>query len=268
MGIVARTQLVPHRMSNVLNANALTVGHGERVLLRDLELSVAPGQLVCIIGRNGSGKSSLLRTLCALLPPLAGSVQLGDRHIRELSALERARRAAIVFAGRSTQGQVTVFDAVSMGRHPWTGWTGKLTVTDIGEVHAAMALTGADGWKDRTLQTLSDGEYQKVMIARAIAQGTALLLLDEPTAFLDLTSRVQLMRMLKTIADELQKGIVLSTHDLQLALDLGDALLVIGRDGRHWKGTPTEAIAQGVITREFDDGDVSFDAERGAFRPR
>ncbi|MEO8069244.1 MAG: ABC transporter ATP-binding protein [Flavobacteriales bacterium] len=255
-------------MSNVLNTTALAVGHGKHVLLRDLDLSIAPGQLVCIIGRNGSGKSSLLRTLCALLPPLSGSVCLGDRPMHELSALERARRAAIVFAGRTTQGQVTVFDAVAMGRHPWTGWTGKLSAEDFSAVSRAMALLGADGWNDRMLQTLSDGEYQKVMIARAIAQGTPLLLMDEPTAFLDLTSRVQLMRTLKKIAEELGKGILLSSHDLQLALELSDALLVIGKDGGHWTGTPREAIAQGVISREFDDGDVAFDAARGAFRPR
>ena len=255
-------------MNHVLHTEALAVGHGQRVLLSNLGLSLSPGQLVSMIGRNGSGKSTLLRTLCGLLPPLQGSVYLGDQRIGALSAAARARRVAMVFTGRTTQGQVSVRDAVAMGRHPWTSWSGRTSERDDRAVREAMERTGTTAWAERTLHTLSDGEHQKVMISRALAQDTPTLLLDEPTAFLDLTSRVHLMRMLKRIALESGKSILLSTHDLQLALDLSDGLLLISGTGACWQGPPNEAVDQGLIAREFDDAEVRFDAGRAAFRPR
>ncbi|MFZ1686439.1 MAG: ABC transporter ATP-binding protein [Flavobacteriales bacterium] len=254
-------------MKRHLHTEALAVGYGQRMLIKDLELSLAPGQLVSMIGRNGSGKSTLLRTLCGLLQPLHGRIQLGDQRIDALSAAARAQHVAMVFTGRTTLGQVNVRDAVAMGRHPWTSWTGRTTERDSQAIEEAMERTGTTAWADRALHTLSDGEHQKVMIARALAQDTPVLLLDEPTAFLDLTSRVHFMRLLKRIGTESGKSILLSTHDLQLALDLSDGLLVISRTGTCWQGSPKEAINQGLIAREFDDSEVHFDADRGAFRP-
>ncbi|MBP6574827.1 MAG: ABC transporter ATP-binding protein [Flavobacteriales bacterium] len=255
-------------MSYPLHTKALAVGHGQQALLRDLDLILSSGQLVSIIGRNGSGKSTLLRTLCGSLPPVHGEVFLGDASIGSLSAAARARLISIVFTGRSTLGQVSVLDAVAMGRHPWTSWTGRTSERDERAVSNAMEQTGTGQWARRLLHTLSDGEHQKVMIARALAQDTPALLLDEPKAFLDLTSRVHLMRMLKRIAVEGGKSILLSTHDLQLALDLSDGLLLISNAGTCWQGTPSMAIEEGLIAREFDDAEVRFDPERAAFRPR
>lgn len=255
-------------MNRPLYTRALAVGHGQRILLRDLDLSLSPGQLVSIIGRNGSGKSTLLRTLCGLLPPVHGEVFLGEVRLSSLSARNRAKQVSIVFTGRSTLGQVSVLDAVAMGRHPWTSWTGRSSGRDEHAVNEAMELTDTGQWAQRLLHTLSDGEHQKVMIARALAQATPVLLLDEPTAFLDLTSRVHLMRMLKRIAIESGKSILLSTHDLQLALDLSDGLLLISRTGTCWQGLPNEAVEQGLIAGEFDDDEVRFDPQRAAFRPR
>jgi iron complex transport system ATP-binding protein len=255
-------------MNRPLHTRALAVGHGQRILLRDLDLSLSPGQLVSIIGRNGCGKSTLLRTLCGLLPPVQGEVFLGEVRLGSLSASNRAKQVSIVFTGRSTLGQVSVLDAVTMGRHPWTSWTGRSSGRDEHAVSEAMELTGIGQWAQRLLHTLSDGEHQKVMIARALAQATPVLLLDEPTAFLDLTSRVHLMRMLKRIAIESGKSILLSTHDLQLALDLSDGLLLISRTGACWQGQPNDAVEQGRIAHEFDDDEVRFDPQRAAFRPR
>lgn len=255
-------------MNAPLHTKALAVGHGQRVLLRDLDLSLSSGRLVCMIGRNGSGKSTLLRTLCGLLPPMHGEVFMGEARLGSLSAGVRAKQVSIVFTGRSTLGQVSVLDAVAMGRHPWTSWTGRTSLRDERAISEAMERTGTAQWARRLLHTLSDGEHQKVMIARALAQDTPVLLLDEPTAFLDLTSRVHLMRMLKRIALESGKSILLSTHDLQLALDLSDSLVLISSAGTCWQGAPSEAIEQGSIAREFDDGEVRFDPGRAAFRPR
>lgn len=252
-------------MSTYLRTHALSVGHGDRVLIRDLDLTLNTGELVSIIGRNGSGKSTLLRTLCGLHPPLQGSIEVGGVDLRGMSAAQRAHHIAAVFPGRTTAGQVTVREAMAMARFIRTGWTGRLSADDDEVLQVAMKLSGTLGWEERTLGTLSDGEYQRVMIGRAIAQITAVVLLDEPTAYLDLTARVSIMGSFLALAKDIGRAVLISTHHLQLALEVSDRLLVVRADGTCWQGTPDEAVDSGIIAEEFNEDGVRFDPDRGDF---
>jgi iron complex transport system ATP-binding protein len=255
-------------MNALLHTRSLAIGHPRLRLIQDLGLTIGAGQLLAVIGVNGSGKSTLLRTLCGMHPPLAGEVWVEDRPLGSYSAGERARRISVVYTGRPDVGLLDVTTLVSLGRHPWTGPFGKLTDADHKEVDEALLLAGAHDLRDRPIDRLSDGEMQKVMIARALAQRTPLMLLDEPTAFLDLRARVHVVRLLREIAHERGCAVIFSTHDLQLALDLSDRVLLLRRQGIPWLGTPSEAIAQGVLAAEFDDPHVRFDPEAGVFRAR
>jgi iron complex transport system ATP-binding protein len=252
-------------MKHLLRTEALTVGHGRNAVVRGVRLAVEPGQLVALIGMNGSGKSTLLRTLAGLLPPLEGKVLLGEQPLHGMSAMQRARHTAVVLTGRPELGLLDVRTLVTLGRQPWTGHMGRLTAADEAKVDEALKLTGTSYFPGRSLDSLSDGERQKVMIARAVAQDTPLLLLDEPTAFLDLVNRVQVMRLLRHIAHDLGKGVLLSTHDLRTALDLAD-LIVIVHAGVVWSGTPQEAVGTGTLASVFNGSGLVFDPVSGTLR--
>jgi iron complex transport system ATP-binding protein len=253
-------------MSTVLHTEALAVGHGRHALLADIHVQTRAGEFTALIGVNGSGKSTLLRTLAGLLPAISGSVRIGDRPLQDMPAAERARAVSVVLTGRPDMGLLDVRTLVSLGRQPWTGRMGNLTSTDHAKVDEALRMTGAEAFEARSLRELSDGESQKVMIARALAQDTPVLLLDEPTAFLDLVNRVRILQLLRTIAHELGKCVLLSTHDLRTALDLCDRILLIDA-GRVWSGTPQEAIGSGALAGAFAGSGLVFDPDSAAFRP-
>lgn len=255
-------------MSTVLSTSGLAIGFAEQRLIHGLDLELRAGELVSILGRNGSGKSTLLRTLVGAVRPLEGSIHLQGRDLGKLSANQRALLVAAAFSGRSTVGQVTVLEALAMARFARTGWTGRTNDADRRALATAARTTGIDGWQPRALNTLSDGEHQRVMIARAIAQETPLVLFDEPTAFLDLSARVAVMGAFVRLAKELGKGVLLTTHDLDSALDISDRILVVRSGGTCWQGTPDEALATGIIAEEFRTDGVEFDTARRAFRPK
>lgn len=254
-------------MNHVLSTIGLAVGFGQRRLIHGLDLTLRSGELVSILGRNGSGKSTLLRTLVGAMRPVEGTIRIAGRNLSALSADQRALLVAAVFSGRSTSGQVTVLEALVMARFARTGWAGRLSTSDHAALSNAARTAGISGWENRTLGTLSDGEYQRVMIARAIAQETPLVLFDEPTAFLDLSARVAIMGAFSRLAKELDKAVLITTHDLDSALSSSDRLLIVRSDGTCWQGTPEEALTGGVIAREFQTDGVVFDPERRAFRP-
>ena len=252
-------------MNALLHTVDLSVGHGGRVVLAGVDLSLVPGELVAMIGVNGSGKSTLLRTLAGLLSPIAGNVLLEGRPLSQCSARERARSIAVVLTGRPHVGLLDVYTLVSLGRQPWTGHMGQLTPEDHRRVDRALEEVGLRGSAGRGVSMLSDGERQKMMIARALVQETPVLLLDEPTAFLDLVNRVQVMRLLRSIAHGMGRVVMLSTHDLRTALDLADRLVVV-HEGRVWSGTPDEAIGHDILARAFQGDGARFDAQSGTLR--
>lgn len=213
----------------------LTIGYRHKVIAGPLDGQLRGRELVCVIGRNGLGKSTFLRTLAGLQPPLSGDVrwQDGDSTVscRSLRKDELARIFSVVLTEQPDGVNLTVHDVVAMGRMPYTGFFGSLGADDEEMVGQALSLTGMSAFAHRDISTLSDGERQKIMIARAIAQHTPVMLLDEPTAFLDYESKKTTMAMLHAIATDMDKLVVVSTHDLDIALRHADRFVTIGGDG-------------------------------------
>lgn len=225
----------------------LTIGYRRKVIAGPLTGRLDCRQLVCVIGRNGLGKSTFLRTVAGLQPPLSGDViwQDGDQTVacRQLSKEEQARTFSVVLTEQPDAVNLTVRDVVAMGRMPYTGFFGNLGNDDERVVEQALSLTGMSAFARRDISALSDGERQKIMIARAIAQQTPVMLLDEPTAFLDYESKKNTMSMLHSIAIDMDKLVVVSTHDLDIALRYADCFITIAPDGlRHLDKAEVEKI--------------------------
>lgn len=208
-----------------------TVSRRQHVVVDHLTGDFPAATLTCLVGRNGTGKSTLLRTLSGLQPPLAGTVLFDGTPLSNFSALERARSIGVVLTQRLEVQNLTVREVVGMGRSPYTGFYGTLSKADWTVVDEALGQVGMSAWADRKIQMLSDGERQKVMIAKALAQQTPVLLLDEPTAFLDYPSKVEIMQLLCRLTKEMDKTIVLSTHDIELAAKITTNLLLMSENG-------------------------------------
>ena len=226
----------------------LSTGYGSRVVTPDINASLEPGELTSLLGPNGVGKSTLLRTLSTFLPPLNGEIVLQGRPLSTLSPTELSRLIGVVLTERPDVQNMTVHDMVSMGRSPYTGFWGRLRQEDEQFVCEAMQLTGITSLEHRMFNTLSDGERQKVMIAKVLAQQTPVILLDEPTAFLDFPSKVDMMRLLRRLAHDMQKIIFLSTHDVEMALQLSDRLWIM-HPGEVVIGSPAELSENGELSR-------------------
>ena len=235
---------------------------------------VRSGELTCLLGQNGIGKSTLLRTLSAFQPPLAGEVQIavpsssGASSFQSLSALsdqKRSRLIGVVLTEKPDVANMTVEELVAMGRSPYTGFWGRLHDDDRQKIDEAIRLVGIEALRERMVQTLSDGERQKVMIAKALAQQTPIIYLDEPTAFLDFPSKVDMMQLLRRLAHEEQKTILLSTHDVELALQLADCIWLM-EPGRLSVGTPQELAADGTLARFIERKGINFDRQTMAIR--
>ncbi len=246
----------------------LSIGYlGEdKPVLSGLNLGLEAGKVRALAGMNGAGKSTLLKTLGGLLPPLKGGVFLDGRRLEDWTRKERAKRIAMGAPNGLPQGFANVYDTVAMGRYPHTGWTGDLAPTDLEAVGQAVRLAGLEEMVARKVGTLSDGERQRVLLARALAQSTPVLLLDEPTAFLDLSHRVSLMERLRECFLKEDRLLVFSTHDLELAVRFADELLLVLPDGRLIQGLPEELALNGLIGEAFNDDGVVFDLREGRFQ--
>jgi iron complex transport system ATP-binding protein len=254
---------------SVLAAKGLAIGWGgrrERVLASGIDLEVEEGELAVLVGPNGSGKSTLLRTLVGLQPPLRGSVELCGSEIARLPVTERSRRAASVFTDRFDSGYFTVFDIVAFGRYPYTDARGRLEPRDLSAVRGAIAAVGLSSLATRGFMELSDGERQKALIARTIAQDSPLLVLDEPTAFLDAPARVEVFHIVQNLARSSRKAVVLSTHDIDHALRYADRLWLMDREHRFRSGAPEDLALSGGIGRAFDGEGFRFDLGSGTFK--
>ena len=235
----------------------LSIGYGTRTLLSDVTLTLEGGQLVALLGRNGTGKSTLLRALAGLEPCRTGEVWLDGRPLSTLDAGERSRRVSLVTTEKVAVPHLRVHELVAMGRAPYTNWVGRLSAADEAAIARALELTGMSAYASRPTDSLSDGESQRVMIARALAQDPPLVLLDEPTSYLDLPNRYDLCLLLKRLAAESGKLIVFSTHELDIALSVCHTVMLIDNPHVHCLPTP-EMVSTGHIERLFHSPSVSF----------
>jgi iron complex transport system ATP-binding protein len=260
----------PSPTAPILAAQNLTVGYAvrksaPRLVAGPLQLALWPGELVCLLGPNGAGKSTLLRTLAGVQAPLGGYLAVGGVPLASLSPEARARQLSIVLTERIEASHLTVQELVSLGRHPHTGWLGGLSAHDHAQVQAALAATGTAQFAHRPVGELSDGERQKVLLARALAQDTPLVLLDEPTAHLDLPNRVALLRLLHELARTLGKAILLSTHELDLALQAADRVWLLPATGELLAGPPEDLVLSGAFAAAFQREGLAFDPATGTF---
>jgi iron complex transport system ATP-binding protein len=253
-----------------LRTRDLAVGYRtrktRRAVLEHVNLAVDAGELVCLLGSNGIGKSTLLRTIAKMQPALWGHVELGGADLRSISYAELARRLGVVLTERVAVEAVTVRQIVGLGRYPHSGWFGGLTDRDRAAVDWAIDAVAARYLADRDFSRLSDGERQRVMIARALAQEPVLLLLDEPTAFLDVPSRVELMGLLRQLTRERPLAVVVSTHDLELALRTADVIWLVMPGGELMTGAPEDVVLSGAIALAFEGRQIRFHPEERSFR--
>ncbi len=250
-----------------LSAGYLQRGKSVHTVVESFSTSIEPGSLICLIGPNGAGKSTLLRTITGMQKPLSGQAMLRGHDIHQMSAAERAKRLSIVLTQKIDVGLLTGYELVAMGRHPHTGWLGQLSEHDHRLVQAAIEMVGAERLADRIFSTLSDGERQKIMIARALAQEPELLVLDEPTAFLDLPRRVEIMVLLRDLARRTGCAILLSTHDLDLALRCAHHIWLLNYSGDIQTGVPEDLVLSGAFEAAFQSASVTFDIMSGGFHP-
>lgn len=255
---------------SLLHTSGLMIGYQSgrnktKAVAGPLDLDLYAGQLICLLGPNGCGKSTLLRTISGLQHPLKGGIELEGKNIKQLRPAQVAKKISLVLTDNVRSGNLDVYSLISLGRYPHSGWLGVLTASDKQIINQAVEATGTGEFLGRKVDSLSDGECQKVMLARAMAQDTPLIILDEPTAHLDLPSRIQLMRLLHQLAKETNKAILLSTHELDLALQVADQIWLMSRGGHLDAGLPEELILNGAFQRAFDKDGIAFDAATGTF---
>jgi len=256
----------------ILEVHNLTAGYAQNggrnphAVVTNVNETLHPGELVCLIGPNGAGKSTLLRTLAGMQPALQGTVRLTGQDIRTMQAEDRARKLSLVLTHKLDVGFMTGYALVAMGRSPYTGWMGQLNVNDHAVIDEAVRLVGAQNLVDRSFSTMSDGERQKILIARALAQEPRLMILDEPTAFLDLPRRVECMSLLGELAHRTQRAILLSTHDLDLALRCADKIWLLPYGGNLRVGVPEDLVLSGAFQTAFENLGVQFDIGTGTFQ--
>ncbi|MBR2429224.1 MAG: ABC transporter ATP-binding protein [Alistipes sp.] len=251
----------------MIELNNISLGYGRRTLIEGATTSFKCGTMVALLGRNGTGKSTLLRAMAALGDVQQGEILIGGEPITEISRAALSRFVAFVTTERIDVEALTAYDLVAIGRSPYTNWMGRLADEDRAAIERAMQIAGIADMAERRVDTMSDGECQRVMIARALAQDTRVILLDEPTAFLDLPNRYELCTLLARLAHDEGKCVIFSTHELDIALSLADSIALV--DTPRLVHLPTsEMIASGNIERLFDSDYVSFDAETQSIRLR
>lgn len=250
----------------MLELKALTSGYlgTPKPIVDAVSLTLQAGDFVCVIGRNGAGKSTLMRTISGLQPALSGNAQLEGQSIPDMGAQERAQSISVITTDRVSSPGLLARDVIELGRQPYTNWRGHLTDVDRMIVSEATRQAGAEALSPKPFDSLSDGERQRVMIARALAQTSKVMVLDEITAFLDLPGRVEVMVLLRRHAEETGKIVLLSSHDLELSLELARQLWIV-HEGKLTFGNPDSLIASRAIEGVFDSEDVGFDPSRRRF---
>lgn len=254
--------------NNIVITKNLSIGYTTKkddiVIAENLNLNLAQGKLITLIGGNGIGKSTLLRTLCGIQQPLSGEILLNEKQLSSYSSLELAQQLSLVLTEKLPPSNLTVYELVALGRQPYTNWLGKLSEQDTIQINRAIELTQIASLSEKKHFEISDGQLQKVLVARALAQDTPLIILDEPTTHLDLLHKVSLFKLLKKLSQETNKCILFSTHDIDLAIQLSDEMIVMTEE-TIVQDQPCNLISKGVFSSIFKDADIFFDNEKCKF---
>lgn len=254
---------------NVLSVTNLSIGYTHKakdlVVASDINFELMSGELIGIVGANGVGKSTLLRTLSKIQPSLSGDVKLKGTDILQYKPLELASELSLVLTEKIPSKNITVQELIALGRQPYTNWIGTLDETDIHKIKEAIYLVNLQDLIDKKCYELSDGQLQKVMIARALAQDTSLIILDEPTTHLDIYHKAYILKILKRIASETGKTILFSSHEIDLTIQLCDKMLVMSKNKTSF-GEPCVLIEQGSFSELFPKDLIEFDTKTGSFR--
>lgn len=252
----------------ILEANSISIGYRNKksvkIVSENIKIELQKGKLIALVGVNGIGKSTLLKTITGIQKPLEGIVLLNQKNIESYSASALAQQMSVVLTENLPPSNLTVFELVALGRQPYTNWLGTLTSEDIVKVNEAIRLTQIEHLAQKKHFEISDGQLQKVLIARALAQDTPLIILDEPTTHLDLLHKFTLLQLLLKLAKETQKCILFSTHDIDLAIQLCDEMIIMTPE-KTVQSSPCELIERSIFNQLFDDKSIGFDKEKGKF---
>jgi iron complex transport system ATP-binding protein len=252
----------------VLETKNLDIGYcskkGLQYLAKNLNITAEKKKLICLLGKNGIGKSTLLKTISKTLHPLGGDVFVNTVNLKNASPQFLAKKMGLVFTERIPDGELTVFELVALGRQPYTNWLGKLSPLDLEKVHAALNMVHIASIRDKKYHELSDGQLQKVMIARALAQDTEIIILDEPTAHLDIHHTIEVFKLLHKLVESTNKTIIISTHEINLALKLGNAFWLLLED-QFISGDLNELIGTNAFEKLFSKEQILFDPRSKQF---
>ena len=252
----------------VLQTSSISIGYYHKkektIVASGIDLSLEKGKLIALIGANGIGKSTLLRTITGIQKTISGIVLLNGQNIHEIDSLTLAQNLSVVLTEKLPPSNLTVFELIALGRQPYTNWIGKLTDADIVKVNEAMEMTQISQLAAKKHYEISDGQLQKALIARALAQDTPLIILDEPTTHLDLLHKVSLFKLLKKLTHETGKCILFSTHDIDMAIQLSDQMIIMTPE-TVLQDDPCNFISKGSFSTLFKDEHIVFDSEKGKF---
>jgi iron complex transport system ATP-binding protein len=256
-------------MNNTLiHTKNLTIGYTSKKevvpIASDINISLLKGKLITLIGGNGIGKSTLLRTITAIQSPISGEVMLNNKNLFSIENSDLAQQQSLVLTDKLPSSNLTVWELIALGRQPYTNWIGNLTDEDYSKIKTAVQLTNIEHLIEKKHYEISDGQLQKVLIARALAQDTDLIILDEPTTHLDLFHKVSVFKLLQKLAHETEKCILFSTHDIDLAIQLSDEMIVMTK-GFCIQDLPCNLIEKGVFDTLFKDEHIIFDKIHGKF---
>ncbi len=256
----------------ILEAIDLSIGYPSKkgasnCIAKNINFQIQAGQLIGLVGPNGIGKSTLLRTLTKMQPALSGTIEIHGKKMEAYHPMELAQLQSVVLTEPPSSKNLTVQEFVSLGRQPHTNWLGSLSEKDFQQIEWAMEMTEISAFAHKKCFEISDGQLQRVAIARALAQDTPLIFLDEPTTHLDLYHRAYILKLLKRLSQETQKVIIFSTHEIDLAIQLGDAMMVFSEDGFFFND-PCMLIEQGKFEALFPKDSIEFDAKTGRFKIR
>ncbi len=254
--------------TNILQTKNLSIGYTSKkevkTIATDISISLNKGKLITLIGGNGIGKSTLLRTITAIQKPISGEVFLNEKDIFSMDNSDLAQQQSLVLTDKLPSSNLTVWELIALGRQPYTNWIGNLTDDDYSKIKTAIQLTNIEHLTEKKHYEISDGQLQKVLIARALAQDTDLIILDEPTTHLDLFHKVSVFKLLQKLAHESEKCILFSTHDIDLAIQLSDEMIVM-TEGFCIQDQPCNLIEKGVFDTLFKDEHIVFDKTYGKF---